>query len=118
MHVGTKTCFLGPGSRITGTVAGPKSHILIAGIIEGTVTARSVFIQESGKINGHLRAETIEIAGYFNGRIEAMQVTLLGGSQTDATIYHNELNIDPAASVRGLQPWRPSGYIKSLRKTW
>ena len=112
------TCILETGLMITGTVDGHRSILLIGGVIEGTVTARSIFITETGKVTGHLRAEKIEIAGCFSGRIEAMHVDLLGGSLTDATIYHNELTIDQDASVRGLQPWRPSGFIKGLQENW
>ena len=112
------TCVLRAGLMITGTVDGHRSSLLIGGVIEGTVTARSILIKETGKVTGHLRAEKIEIAGCFSGRIEAMHVGLLAGSLTDATIYHNELTIDPNASVRGLQPWRPSGFIKDLQENW
>ena len=116
--MGRSTCILGAGLMITGTVDGHRSNLLIGGVIEGNVTARSIIVKKTGKVTGHLRAENIEIAGCFSGRIEAMNVNLLAGSLTDATIYHNELTIDPNASVRGLQPWRPAGYIKNLRENW
>jgi len=116
--VASSICALEAGLMVTGTIEGHRTDLLIGGIIDGTVTARSVFITTTGKVSGHLRAEKIEIAGCFNGRIEAMQVNLLDGSLTDATIYHNALTIEPGASVRGLQPWRPVGYIKDLRQNW
>jgi len=116
--VDRSTCILGAGLMITGTVDGHRSILLIGGVIEGTVTARSIFVTETGKVTGHLRAEKIEIAGCFSGRIEAMRVDLLAGSLTDATIYHHELTIDQDASVRGLQPWRPAGFIKGLQGNW
>ena len=118
MPVGRTTSVVDAGLMVTGTVNGHRSDLVIGGIIEGTVTARSIFIKETRKINGHLRAERIEIAGCFTGRIEAMSVGLLAGSITDATIYHNVLTIDPDASVRGLQPWRPAGYLKNLKENW
>ncbi|GEM_PF-4472493 len=112
------SCALNSGLIITGTIEGHRCDLSISGVVEGTITARSVLINETGKVSGHIRAEKIDIAGYFNGRIEAMHVNLLDGSLTDATIYHNELTIDPNASIRGLQPWRPPGYMRDLRENW
>ena len=112
------TCALNSGLIVTGTINGHRCDLSIGGVVEGTITARSILINETAKVSGHIRAEKIEIAGYFNGRIEAMYVNLLAGSLTDATIYHNELNIDPNASIRGLQPWRPPGYMRGLQENW
>ena len=112
------SCALNSGLIITGTIDGHRCDLSISGVVEGAITARSVLIKETGKVNGHIRAEKVEIAGYFNGRIEAMHVDLLAGSLTDATIYHNELTIDPNASIRGLQPWRPPGYMRNLQENW
>ena len=112
------SCALNSGLIITGTIDGHRCDLSISGVVEGTITARSVLINEIGKVSGHIRAEKVEIAGYFNGRIEAMHVNLLAGSLTDATIYHNELTIDPNASIRGLQPWRPPGYMRNLQENW
>ncbi len=112
------SCVLNSGIMVAGTIDGHRCDLSIGGVIEGTITARSVLIHEIGKVSGHIRAERVEIAGYFSGRIEAMHVTLLDGSLTDATIYHNELIIAPNASIRGLQPWRPPGYMRELRENW
>ena len=112
------SCALNSGLIITGTIDGHRCDLSISGVVEGTITARSVLIKKTGKVNGHIRAEKVEISGYFNGRIEAMHVNLLAGSLTDATIYHNELTIDPNASIRGLQPWRPPGYMRNLQEDW
>ena len=112
------SCALNSGLIITGTIDGHRCDLSISGVVEGTITARSVLINETGKVSCHIRAEKVEIAGYFNGRIEAMHVNLLAGALTDATIYHNELTIDPNASIRGLQPWRPPGYMRNLRENW
>ena len=112
------SCALNSGLIITGTIDGHRCDLSISGVVEGTITARSVLINETGKVSGHIRAEKVDITGYFNGRIEAMHVNLLAGSLTDATIYHNELTIDPNASIRGLQPWRPPGYMRNLQENW
>ena len=112
------SCALNSGLIITGTIDGHRCDLSISGVVEGTITARSVLINETGKVSGHIRAEKVDITGYFNGRIEAMHVNLLAGSLTDATIYHNELTIDPNASIRGLQPWRPPGCMRNLQENW
>ena len=115
---GKGSCVLNSGLMVTGTIDGHRCNLSIGGVVDGVITARSILINETGKVSGHIRAERIEISGYFNGRIEAMYVSLLAGSLTDATIYHNELTIDPNASIRGLQPWRPPGYIRNLQENW
>ena len=96
---------------VTGTLVAPELELLIDGKIEGSVTAGHVLISDTGCVNGNIRANVIDVAGELRGRVEAMAVALRSSARVDATIYHHKLIIERGASVKGLQPWRPEGYM-------
>ncbi|SVD33355.1 uncharacterized protein METZ01_LOCUS386209, partial [marine metagenome] len=87
-----------------------KSELIIEGSVEGVVTAYRVFISETGRVIGDLKADIVEVAGEVRGRIEAKVVALKASARVDATIYHYTLTIERGAVVGGLRPWRPEGY--------
>ena len=95
---------------VTGKITAPKSELVIEGSVEGEVTAYRVFISETGRIIGNLKAVLVEVAGQVRGRIEAKAVALKASARVDATIYHYTLTIERGAVVDGLRPWRPEGY--------
>ena len=99
------------GLVVTGTVVAPELELIVEGKIEGSVTAGHVLISDTGCVNGNIRANIIDVAGELHGRVEAMAVALRSSARVDATIYHHKLIIERGASVKGLQPWRPEGYM-------
>ena len=103
---------------VTGTVAAPELELIIKGMVKGVVTAHRIFISQTGRIKGDLRANTVDVAGEVHGRIEAMAVALRSSARVDATIYHHKILIENGAIVKGLQPWRPEGYMERRKTEW
>ena len=103
---------------MTGTITAPELELIIEGVVKGVVTARRILISQTGRIIGDLRANTVDVAGEVHGRIEAMAVALRSSARVDATIYHHRILIESGAIVKGLQPWRPDGYMERRKAEW
>ena len=98
---------------VTCNVVAPELELIIAGTIEGNVTAGHILISDTGLISGDIRANIVDVAGELHGRVEAMAVALRSSARVNATIYHNKLIVENGAKVKGLQPWRPEGYMEN-----
>ena len=103
---------------VTGTIAAPELEVIIEGMVKGMVTAHRILVSKTGRISGDLRAEVVDVAGEVHGRIEAMAVALRSSARVNATIYHHKILIESGAIVKGLQPWRPEGYMKRRKTEW
>ncbi|SVE10603.1 uncharacterized protein METZ01_LOCUS463457 [marine metagenome] len=103
---------------VTGTLVAPELEVIVEGMIKGVVTAHRILISETGRISGDLRANVVDVAGEVHGRIEAMGVALRSSARVNATIYHHKILIESGAIVKGLQPWRPEGYMKRRKTEW
>ena len=113
-----RTSFLQRTLTVTGTITAPELELIIEGVVKGVVTARRILISKTGRIIGDLRANTVDVAGEVHGRIEAMAVALRSSARVDATIYHHRILIESGAIVKGLQPWRPDGYMERRKAEW
>ena len=93
-------------------------EVIIEGMVKGMVTAHRILVSKTGRISGDLRAEVVDVAGEVHGRIEAMAVALRSSARVNATIYHHKILIERGAIVKGLQPWRPEGYMERRKAEW
>ena len=46
---------------VIGKITAPKSELIIEGSVEGVVTAYRVFISETGRVIGDLKADLVEV---------------------------------------------------------
>ena len=113
-----KTSLVERTLNVTGTIVAPELEVIIEGMVKGVVTAHRILISETGRISGDLRANVVDVAGEVHGRIEAMGVALRSSARVNATIYHHRILIETGAIVKGLQPWRPEGYMEQRKAEW
>ena len=113
-----KTSLVERTLTVTGTIVAPELEVIIEGMVKGVGTAHRILISETGRISGDLRANVVDVAGEVHGRIEAMGVALRSSARVNATIYHHRILIETGAIVKGLQPWRPEGYMEQRKAEW
>lgn len=82
-------------------------HMEVAGVVRGTINARSVTVRPGGEIEGSIIAETATIRGSVLGPIQANSVTVGNSAHIVGSIFHNSLKIEPGAFLEGRRPWRP-----------
>jgi cytoskeletal protein CcmA (bactofilin family) len=47
-----------------------RGHLIVEGIIEGTLLAETVFTEKNSNVKAQIRAASLTIAGYLEGEIE------------------------------------------------
>lgn|GEM_PF-686410 len=77
-------------------------HLIIEGIITGTLHAESVFTEKNSRISAKIKAISITIAGRFDGEIEATDtLALLESARARGQFRCRKLIIDAGGILNG-----------------
>ena len=80
-------------------------EIQIDGRVKGDIKGHVLTVGEQGKIDGSTVAETVQIFGTVNGRVQAKTVRLDKSARVTADITHETLTIEAGAYFEGkVQP--------------
>lgn len=71
------------------------------GAIKGDLRVTRLTIGESGRVEGAVRAETVEVRGAVLGSISARQVRLCATARVTGDITHGELAVEAGAEFEG-----------------
>ena len=85
---------------ITGNLTG-DGEVHVDGTIKGDVAAPRLTIGESGRIEGAIHAEVVDVRGHVTGSITAKQVRLLATSHVEGDITHEQLTMETGAHFQG-----------------
>jgi len=91
---------LGVGSRATGELYFPGT-VELPGYVKGSVEAAAIVIEETGEIEGELRAPDIVIKGRFKGQIKGGTVQLHASARMFGGVTYDRLSIESGAQVEG-----------------
>ena len=91
---------ISPDLKIVGDLKG-HGAIQIDGMIEGDIDVPLLTVGEQGKIDGSTVAETVQIYGTVNGRVEAKTVRIDKSAKVTADIAHETLTIEAGAYFEG-----------------
>jgi cytoskeletal protein CcmA (bactofilin family) len=86
--------------QITGDLVSP-GDIRVEGVIHGDITCRTLTLTGQPVVQGSIEAETVHIAGTFNGRVQAKKVFLTKAARMAGEIHYEALEIEPGASFEG-----------------
>jgi cytoskeletal protein CcmA (bactofilin family) len=89
---------LGKGSSVTGDLQFPGTLELM-GEVQGSVTAHSIVVAESGVVDGSLVAQTVALRGKFDGEVTCEEARLHSGAQVTGRITYRRLMIESGARV-------------------
>ena len=79
-----------------------RGHLIVEGIIEGTLLAESVFTEKDSNVTAKISATSLTIAGYFEGDIEVKgTLTLLKSADVRGNIRCRNLVIDEGGIING-----------------
>jgi len=85
---------------IEGAVSG-DGEAQIDGAVKGDVRVARLTIGETGRIEGQVFAETVEVRGRVVGAITAKQVRLYGSAHVEGDITHEQLAMETGAYFQG-----------------
>ena len=87
--------------RITGDLDG-GGDLRIDGAVEGNIRCHGLTIGESGRVEGEIAADIVEIGGRFNGKITTRVLTLTHSAKVDGSLSVSEsLAIEAGAHFEG-----------------
>ena len=75
--------------------------VQLDGAVRGDLTVAHLTIGETGKVEGAVSAEAVEIRGRVVGTITAATVKLYATARVDGDITHGQLAIEPGAHFAG-----------------
>jgi cytoskeletal protein CcmA (bactofilin family) len=79
-----------------------RGHLIVEGIIEGTLFAETVFTEKNSKVKAQIHAASLTIAGYSEGEIEVTgTLTLLKSADVRGHIRCSTLVIDEGGIING-----------------
>ena len=95
-------CFtVGQGVSVKGSFTVP-SRAVINGEVDGEITAKDLLVGGSGKINGKVTAETVDVHGEINDTLTASKALIVRASgRAKGSIQYAELQIEKGAQLRG-----------------
>ena len=101
-HDSDTGCFtVGEGVSIKGRFTVP-SRAVINGEVDGEITAKDLLVGGSGKINGKVIAETVDVHGEVNDTLTASKALIVRASgRAKGSIQYAELQIEKGAQLRG-----------------
>jgi len=88
------------GVEVDGNVTS-DGEITIDGIIHGDVIAETIVIGLNGKINGQIKAQTVEIYGSIEGKIQTGRLFLASTARVIGNIHHDTLEMETGAYIEG-----------------
>jgi cytoskeletal protein CcmA (bactofilin family) len=91
---------IGKDIAVEGNVSG-EGELQVDGVLRGDVRVGRLSIGETGRIEGTVTAELVEVRGRINGSITARQIRLFATAQVDGDITHEQLAMETGASFQG-----------------
>ncbi len=109
MAFGSDKSYLSPDLQITGEVRS-KGDIEVNGVFDGEISCRSLTIGEGAEFHGDAVADSVQVHGSLEGRIQAETVSLVNTAKVVGEILHRTLTIEPGAFIEGTaQPLGSNG---------
>ena len=78
-----------------------KGHLIVEGTIDGSIDGESIFTEKNSRITAKLHADSLTIAGFFSGEIEAGTLKLLKTANVQGDIRCRRLVIDEGGLLNG-----------------
>jgi cytoskeletal protein CcmA (bactofilin family) len=96
----SKPSVISEGFEFTGDITF-QGTLNVDGSVNGSITVQNLLIGASGKINGSIRATTIQVRGSFVGDATCQDLILGSQSSVNAKINYSSLTIQRGALIQG-----------------
>jgi cytoskeletal protein CcmA (bactofilin family) len=96
----TKPSVISEGFEFTGDV-NFQGTLNVDGTLSGSVNVQNLLIGSSGKVNGSIKATTIQVRGSFTGDATCQDLTIGGQANVNAKINYSSLTIQRGAMIQG-----------------
>lgn len=86
--------------KITGDIVS-QGALEVMGEIDGSVTASALLVSQDGMIKGTIKAESVDLRGRMQGKIETGNLTLRSAARVVAEVSYSTLSIESGAEIEG-----------------
>ncbi|MGV8953291.1 MAG: bactofilin family protein [Cypionkella sp.] len=86
--------------KIVGDVSSTGT-VEVLGEVEGTIAAHTLTIGAEGRVQGQVAADSVEIKGKMDGRVDANSFVLRAASNVAADVSYVSLVIESGAQIEG-----------------
>jgi cytoskeletal protein CcmA (bactofilin family) len=96
----TKPSIISEGFTFEGTITS-DGVLNIAGIVRGTVTAKSVLIDSTGQVDGELNTENLVIKGNLKGEVNCDDLNVGPLAHVNGNINYKYIHIQRGGKISG-----------------
>ena len=97
---GNTRSILSSDLRIVGEITSTGT-VEILGEVEGSIAAHGLIIGGEGSVSGQVSADSVEVKGKLDGRVDSKSFTLRAAAQVTADISYSSLVIESGAQIEG-----------------
>jgi cytoskeletal protein CcmA (bactofilin family) len=97
---GNTRSILSSDLRIVGEITSTGT-VEILGEVEGSIAAHGLIIGGEGSVSGQVTADSVEVKGKLDGRVDSKSFTLRAAAQVAADISYSSLVIESGAQIEG-----------------
>lgn len=92
---------IGEGVRLTGKIEAPGA-VYVHGFVDGEVIASDINIGQSGRVEGSLSAQNVDLRGYAGDSVNAAKhVTIRSSATVVGNIKYQTIEIESGARIEG-----------------
>lgn len=92
---------IGEGVRLTGKIEAPGS-VHIHGVVDGEVIASDIHIGQSGRVEGSMSAQNVDLRGHAGDTVNAAKhVTIRSSATVMGCIKYQTIEIESGAKIEG-----------------
>ncbi len=91
---------IGRDMVIEGDISG-EGELHLDGVVRGDVHVERLSVGESGRVEGSVFADSVEVRGKILGSVNAAYIRLHAAAEVEGDLTHEQLTIDTGASFLG-----------------
>lgn len=92
---------IGEGVRLNGKIEAPGC-VHVHGVVDGEVVASEVHVGQSGRIEGSISAQNVDVFGYVGDSVSASKsVSVRSGATVVSNIKYQTIEIESGARIEG-----------------
>ena len=97
---GTIPSIISEGSEFKGNVK-TSGEIQIDGVLNGNITAKQIIIGVKGSVRGNVTASFLRICGKIEGEIRAETLEIVSSASLKGNVFKKTISIEPGSKVIG-----------------
>lgn len=96
----SKPSIISEGFEFVGTIT-TAGTLNIAGVVKGKISARSVLIDTSGRVDGEVHSDQVMIKGNVHGEIHCQELNIGPRADVEGAVSYQNIHIQRGGRVKG-----------------